>query len=169
MGTWGYEKWSSELDRYYLREPADHPIVFCVDVETLADLTGENGQEAADALASCVASQVMPGYRFRIVVTSCERWANGDRQNAPPSLPLLAVTVLAASQMDRSAAVGAHNYYRRFRQLLDPSDTQPGMPGDYGSTIPRLWQQLERWLNDELCGHRGILTLPSEEVLARTR
>ena len=165
--AWNYERWSNELDRYFLREPADHPIVLSVDAETLADLTGQDGNEVAAALAESVRSGVMPGYRFGAIAERCSSWADGDRQSAPPSLPLLAVTVLAASMMNRSAEVGAHNYYRRLRQLLDPSDNLPGMPGDYGATIPRLWRQLETWLNDEMCGARGILTLPSDEVLAR--
>ena len=169
MGAWEYERWSVELDRYFLDEPAGHPIVLCVDAETLANLTGQDGKEVAAALARCVGSEVMPGYRFGAIATRCDSWADGDQQSAPPSLPLLAVAVLAASMMDRSAEVGAHNYYRRLRQLLDPSDDLPGMPGDYGPTIPKLWRQLETWLNDTMCGNRGILTLPSDEVLAHNR
>ena len=166
---WEYERWSAALDRQFLHEPADDPIVLCVDPETLANLTGQDGEESATALARCVGSEVMPGYRFGAIARRCDRWASGGRLSAPPSLPLLAVTVLAASRMDRSAEVGAHNYYRRLRELLDPSDNQHGMPGDYGPAVPMLWRQLETWLNDELGGSRGILTLPSEEELAHTK
>ena len=109
----------------------------------------------------------MPGYRFRAIAARCSRWAVGDRQSGPPSLPLLAATVLAASMMDRSVNMGAHNYYRRFRQLLDPSDDHSGMPGDYAAIVPMLWRQLETWLNAEMSGNRGILTLPSDELLDR--
>ena len=167
VGAWDYERWSARLDRHFLNEPANNPIMLCVDVETLTDLTGQDGEEAAAALARCVGSEVMPGYRFRVIERRCAKWAAGDRQSAPPSLPLLAATVLAASMMDRSTEVGAHNYYRRFRQLLDPSDYQPGMPGDYAATVPNLWRQLEAWLNVEMGGQRGILTLPSDELLDR--
>lgn len=169
VGTWDYERWSAALDRHFLHEPADHPIVLCVDPETLANLTGQDGAESAAALARCVGSEIMPGYRFGTIAARCDNWDSGDRQSAPPSLPLLAMTVLAASRMDRSAEVGAHNYYRRLRELLDPSDDQHGMPGDYGAAVPKLWRQLETWLNDELCGARGILTLPSAEELAHTK
>ena len=169
VGEWDYERWSAEIDRHFLQEPAGHPIVLCVDAETLTNLTGQDGEEAAAALARCVGSEVMPGYRFGAIAMRCEIWARGDRRSAPPSLPLLAVTVLAASMMDRSTDVGAHNYYLRFRQLLDPSDDRRGRPDNYGETIPYLWRQLETWLNDEMGGNRGILILPSEEALARTR
>ena len=169
MGAWEYERWSVELDRYFLHEPAGHPIVLCVDAETLANLTDQDGKEVAAALARCVGSEVMPGYRFGAIAARCDSWAGGDQRSAPPSLPLLAVAVLAASMMDRSVEVGPHNYYRRLRQLLDPSDDLPGMPGDYGPTIPKLWRQLETWLNDTMHGNRGILTLPSDEALARNR
>lgn len=167
VGAWDYERWSAELDRRFLHEPENHPIMLCVDVETLTNLTGQNGEEAAVALARCVGSEVMPGYRFGRIAARCRRWAAGDRQSAPPSLPLLAATVLAASMMDRSVDMGAHNYYRRFRQLLDPSDDQSGMPGDYATFVPMLWRQLETWLNAEMRGNRGILTLPSDELLDR--
>ena len=112
---------------------------------------------------------MMPGYRFGSIAARCDSWADGDRQSAPPSLPLLAVTVLAASMMDRSTEVGAHNYYSRLRHLLDPSDDQHGMPGDYAGAIPRLWRQLQTWLNADMRGERGILTLPSDEALAGNR
>ena len=169
VGAWDFERWTAELDRHFLHQPAGHPIVLCVDAETLADLTGQDGEEVAAALARCVRSEVMPDYRFGTIAARCASWADGDRQSAPPSLPLLAVTVLAASMMDRSAEIGAHNYYRRLRQLLAPSDDRRGRPGDYGATIPKLWRQLETWLNDELDGYRGTLILPPDEVLARTR
>ena len=169
VGAWDYDRWSAELDRHFLHEPENHPIVLCVDAETLADLTGQDGEEAAAALTHCVGSLVMPGYRFGAIAARCRRWSVGDRQSAPPSLPLLAATVLAASMMDRSAEVGAHNYYRRFRQLLDPSDDQPGMPGDYAALVPTLWRQLETWLNIEMRGTRGVLTLPSDELLDQNR
>lgn len=167
VGEWEYERWSAEIDRHFLHEPPGHPIVLCVDTETLADLTGQDGEEAAAALARCVGSEVMPGYRFGAIAMRCQLWEHSERQIAPPSLPLLAATVLAASMMDRSTDVGAHNYYLRFRQLLDPSDDQRGRPGNYGETIPYLWRQLETWLNDEMGGGRGILTLPSDDVLTR--
>ena len=166
---WEYEGWSAALDRHFLHEPADHPIVLCVDAETLANLTGQDGEESARALARCVGSEVMPEYRFGVIAMRCGSWASGDRQDAPPSLPLLAVTVLAASRMDRSTELGTHNYYRRLRELLDPSDDRHGMPGNYGAVVPKLWRQLEIWLNEDLGGSRGILTLPSEEELAHTR
>lgn len=83
----------------------------------------------------------------------------------PPSLPLLALTVLAASMMQRQGEVAAHNFYRRFRQQLAPLDNQPGIPGDYGDWLPELWRQLERWLNDHLCGASGVLVLQSQEAL----
>ena len=164
---WDYERWTTELERHFLQEPAGHPIVLCVDTDTLAIMTSEDGEAAAAALIDCVANEVMPGYRFWRVAMWCRRWALDEMQSAPPSLPLLAVAVLAASRMDRAADVGAHNYYSRFRQLFEPSSNQTGMPGNYGAVVPGLWRELETWLNDHLGGERGILTLPSDAALAR--
>ena len=164
--AWDYERWTTELEHHFLQERAGDPIVLCVDSDTLAIMTGGDGEEAAEALTRCVASEVMPGYQFWRAAMWCRRWALEDKQSAPPSLPLLAVAVLAASMMDRAADVGAHNYYRRLRELLDPSDDQPGMPGNYGTVVPSLWRQLETWLNEEMGGERGILTLPSDAAIA---
>ena len=83
----------------------------------------------------------------------------------PPSLPLLALTVLAASLMQREGDVASHNFYRRFREQLDPLDDQPGIPGDFGDWIPSLWRQLERWLNEHLGGASGVVVLQSQEAL----
>ena len=163
---WSYDRWTRELARFFFSGSDSTPVVaFCADGATLATLTGASEPVAIESLRAAVALYVMPGYRFGNIGRLAVEWERDGMMGMPPSLPLLALTVLAASLMQREGDVASHNFYRRFREQLDPSDDQPGIPEDFGDWIPSLWRQLERWLNDHLGGASGVLLLQSQEAL----
>ena len=137
---WSYDRWASELAGFFF-----------------------GGSDPVEIVAFC--ADVMPGYCFEFIGSLAKEWEREGMIGPPPSLPLLALTVLAASLMQREGEVAAHNFYRRFRQQLDPLDDQPGIPGDFGDWVPELWRQLERWLNEHLQGASGVLVLQSQEAL----
>lgn len=85
-------------------------------------------------------------------------------QGPPPSLPLLALSVLAATRMAREEGVSSSNYYLRFRRLLNLPGG--GEPRGYSETVPSLWNQLKRWLNDTNRGELGLSTVVGNENLA---
>jgi hypothetical protein len=163
---WSYDRWNTELARFFFGgSDSGELVAFCADGPTLAILTDAPEAEAVESLEAVVAACVMPDYRFSNIASLAVQWERDGCDGAPPSLPLLALTVLAASLMQREEDVGAHNFYRRFRQLLDPQDDQAGMPGDFGDHIPALWRQLEWWLNDYLEGASGTLVLQNQDDL----
>ncbi len=163
---WPHDRWTSELARFFFGGRESGVVVaFCADGGNLAALTGATESVAIESLRAAVATCVMPGYRFGNIGRLAGRWERDGMVGAPPSLPLLALTVLAASLMQREGGVPSHNFYRRFREQLDPLDDQPGIPGDFGDWVPSLWRQLERWLNDHLAGASGVLVLPTQEAL----
>ena len=163
---WTYEDWTTELERHFFRDSnAGKLVTFCSDGPTLAAIAGVEEPVAIESLKAAIVPLVMPGYEFALIAESAFDWETSELVGPPPSLPLLALTVLAASQMQRDEGVASHNYYSRFRELLDPTDSDRGMPGDFGATVPRLWRQLERWLNDYLEGAMGTLLLPNQDSL----
>lgn len=163
---WSYDRWTCELATFFFGASTPGEIVtFCADGPTLATMTRAPEPVATLSLRAVVEPLVMPGYRFEFIGALASEWESDGMIGPPPSLPLLALTVLAASLMQRQGEVASHNFYRRLRKLLDPLDEQPGIPGDFGDWVPDLWRQLETWLNEHLHGESGVLVLQSQESL----
>ncbi len=159
LTPWTAEQWTDALAARYFPPAFDgEPVTYCTDADELASLRGLPASEAIAELCSVVRRDVMPGHDYFGLWRRCQRWQDGGCEGPPPSLPLLALNVLAASRMS-AGGVGAASFYRPYRQLLDPTDDQPGMPGDYDDCLPRMWEQLSWWLNDYLGGEQGISTI----------
>lgn len=161
--TWSAEQWTDALaSRYFSSAFAGEPVTFCTDADEIAAVRGRPASLAIKELSAVVGREVMPRHNYRRLWQRCQRWQDDGCDGPPPSLPLLALNVLAASRMTASA-VGAANFYTPYRQLLDPTDDQPGMPGDYNRYVPRMWEQLSWWLSEHLGGERGISTVTKHE------
>ncbi|MCY3890461.1 MAG: hypothetical protein OXG50_11265 [bacterium] len=161
--SWSSEQWTSVLaNRYFSPLFILEPVTFCVDSDELASMRGIPADEAVEELSRVVRRAVMPGYDFAPLWYECRRWQEEGCLGLPPSLPLLALNVLAAGQMTANR-VGAPNFYAPFRQLLDPTDEIGGMPGNYDEYVPQMWEQLSWWLDDHLGGERGISTITKHE------
>lgn len=160
---WSDQRWTAALsDRYFSAAFAQEPVTYCTDAEELASIRGLPAADAIEELSSVVRREVMPNHDYLKLWKRCERWQDGGSDGPPPSLPLLALNVLAASRMS-AGSVGAANFYRPYRKLLDPSDEAPGLPGNYDHYVPRMWKQLSWWLNDHLGGRHGISTITKHE------
>ncbi len=158
-GQWDWEAWAQSLaDHFFTVDRGGMPVYFYVDEATLSDITGLPGPQAIQALMSPVRA-ITPGHSYRAVASMARRWGNSDRSNAPPSLPLLAVCVLAATRMGETGEISPANYYKPYRQLFDPNDNSSGAPGDYGEVIPGLWEQLNSWLDEDKAGSLGRSTI----------
>ena len=88
------------------------------------------------------------------------RWHDGDRSEAPPILPVLALSVLAASHMHASENASQTNYYRRFRELLD-LPPRGGMPTGFDRTVVAYWRGLDEWAQSRT-SEVGRLVIPAE-------
>jgi hypothetical protein len=151
---WDNETWSQKLaSRFFSSAFEGEPVTFAVDRRALAEITGLSEEEGVDALAAQVRQDVMPGYHFSSILRRTLEWRAEGCGGPPPSLPLLGLTVLAASGMSK------FNFYSPLRRLLDPSDVGQGIPGDFAATIPPMWEQLRWWLDDELKGACGLSTI----------
>jgi hypothetical protein len=88
------------------------------------------------------------------------RWLAGDRTEVPPTLPVLALSVLAASHMHASENASQTNYYRRFRELLD-LPPRGGMPTGFDRTVVTYWRRLDEWAQAHTA-EVGKLVIPAE-------
>ncbi len=120
--VWGYEEWQSVLCSEFLARH-EGPTVFFVDDTQLARIRPEV-DDAAIELAEAVRSRVrLTDGRpmFAPILLSYRQWRRGPRLDAPPVLPLIALTVLAATRMRSDAEGRSTNYYLRLAQALAPA------------------------------------------------
>lgn len=165
---YSYREWAERLDkRFFGPQFSGRPVTLFVDDEVVADLIpGEVAGSAIRSLSSAVRGRLeLTGSNlFRPVEDDYRRWKMTGSQGASPSLPLLALSVLAATRMAREDGVSSTNYYLRFRQLLDLAGR--GEPRGYGETVPWLWTELKSWLNALNHGDFGISTIIGNENFA---
>ena len=134
------------------------PVFLYVDDDVLTDLAGEQG---AKDLGLTVRNALGPtGDVYRpIHLRAAKTWRRTD-DAPPPTLPLLAVTVLAATRMERGSGTSANAYYKRLWEVVGVPASDPlaeHMRRDF-DTAAILWQQFDEWLSAG--GHEfGVSTI----------
>ena len=122
-GRWTATAWTTTLaDRYFSPAFAGEPVTLCTDADELASVRGLPAADAIEDLSSVVRREVMPNHRYSPLWMRCQRWHADGSNGPPPSLPLLALNVLAACRNNISRT-GAANFYGPYRELLDPELT----------------------------------------------
>ncbi|KAA9375498.1 hypothetical protein F5972_27495 [Microbispora cellulosiformans] len=162
-----YNWWQARLaTEFFGPERAGRPLLFFIDDEKAADLHRDappNG--GVSDLCTAVADEVIDwlGDAYRQAFSAVLAWKRSSREDPPPCLPLLAVSVLAATRMRGSGGRGAHSYYARLAELLSPPSwfnrdrCEKHLQDDY-STVVDLWMYLDEWLKEQ-GGTRGHSTL----------
>lgn len=145
-----YEQWQDRLARrYFGHDHAGRPVLLFMSDDEVAQM-GDPADlaSAVGAKLTCVGA----ASPFTPVELDVERWKLGDREEPPPCLPLLAVTVLAATRMHRDELAAPHAYYIRLAELL--------RPGAYQGELDRLRDRLSQWFEDVvsmwLCLHSWL-------------
>lgn len=154
-----YEEWNDLLARqFFVEQNRGRPVTFFIDDELLAKLRGTSIDDAVADLVSAVRSMTTGGDSpYDRIWHETNRWWKAGAVGAPPSLPLLAVAVLAATRMARTGRVAPNNYYVRFRELIGIGGR--GEAPGYGQIIPDLWEWLHRWLEEKEAGRLGRSTI----------
>lgn len=147
-----------------------------VDLDELHRLS-DPGTDPVRSLSGAVTRLVRVGQgasMFSDVLRLEGVWLRGPQNKPPPTLPVLALSVLAASEMRSDASGASHNYYIRLSKALlpDGSDTQIESArhslrerGAF-TKVAGMWQRLHRWIG-ERAGAFGTSTIPEHPELSR--
>jgi len=154
-----YDDWSRALrERYFIPDNSGVPVTFFVDDDAIAEIFGEGSlEEAVRDFARRVYGQLIHDADenpFVLIEKRAAAWEYDGWQGDPPSLPLLAACVLAATRMARTGKISTNNYYVPFWALIGLSRSPARMRG-YADSIPWLWQQLAKWLDRVQGGRLG--------------
>ena len=168
-----YLWWQSLLtDTFFM--PQDGPVVLFVDDDELRRIAPEIVDPAGD-LARAVrdAGSSMAGAYFSPVTRCMSLWKLGDRGTPPPVLPVLAMTVLAATRMRSDGQALSTNYYRRLAESIEPGATasrvvqlKAEIDGSAFLDVVDMWRTLDDWVGAQN-GRVGVSTIRTDERLTR--
>ncbi|QLY33302.1 hypothetical protein H0264_14625 [Nocardia huaxiensis] len=130
-----------------------------VDFDELQRL-GDPGEDSLRSLADavrCVVDINRGASMFSQVLAAHAAWGAGARDQPPPTLPVLVLSVLAASEMRSDAAGARHSYYIRLAQALLPDGSEAELETvrmylrDRGAftQVAEMWKQIHSWIGEQ--------------------
>ncbi|MGW2330615.1 hypothetical protein ACWC5C_33375 [Streptomyces sp. NPDC001700] len=114
------------------------------DLATLNGIEGRLSQAVAEELNWAAPERPL----FQRIQLACSAWAADGSTGPPPSLPVLALSVLASTRMASSDGMRKTNFYGRWVQLFGEQS------GSYRANklehafleVAEMWEQLDAWL-----------------------
>jgi len=171
-----YLRWQDILVREFFAGRDGQPVVMFIDLDDLQRLA-DPGEDSLRSLAGAVRQLVSIG-RGASMFSEVQRveavWRRGPQDQPPPTLPVLALSVLAASEMRSDASGARHNYYIRLSRALLPDATDIEIESLRRSLRERgaftdvagMWQRIHRWMGAQ-AGAFGTSTIPESPELSR--
>lgn len=170
-----YRAWQSLLEAEFLSS-GDGPTVLLIDDDELRRLCPHTSTPDLD-LAEAVRELVDPalGHKMFDRISAVQRrWTSSPQTDAPPVLPLLGLTVLAATRMRRDGVVRANNYYLRLAEALLPRAGQAEIESaqialrdrSAFTAVAAMWRALDSWIDDQ-DGAAGFSTIRDHSRLSR--
>lgn len=168
-----YSWWQNALAVAFFA-PQDGPVVLFIDDSELRKIAPELQDPAADlAHAVRAVSSHRPGEYFSRVTDELRLWKDGDRASSPPVLPVLAITVLAATRMRSDGQALSTNYYLRLAESIEPLASEQGVAelktevaGSAFLDVVDMWCTLDDWIGAQ-DGRVGVSTIRNHERLTR--
>ncbi|KAB7754241.1 hypothetical protein [Mycolicibacterium mucogenicum] len=145
LGTW--DDWQQALAQSFL-EPGliDEPVIFFVDDFELTAIGGEDARTRLTGVVSAALQETNSPYSAMLL--RARGWSPSEK-HPPPTLPLLATTVLAATDMEASQGISSQDYYTRLTQVLDPVGDaavwRHRLERDFPS-VAAAWRDLHQWI-----------------------
>lgn len=162
-----YADWQRWLAHAWFGRPGAPVVLFADDDELAKVAPTQAATDPAGSLANAVLQHapisagggMFSGFRPHI-----QRWRRSP-SGPPPTLPVLALTVLAAARMQRDDQGAASAYYLRLAQALLPEGPEwrvqhvkALLPAAFQRDIAPMWRQLHEWLVAE-GGSYGLSTI----------
>ncbi|MEW2490426.1 hypothetical protein [Streptomyces sp. NPDC048411] len=163
-----YDQWQRVLERnFFGPQMAGRATVFYVDAGAERTLRQANGLLVG--LSAAVSEQLhwdRPAEMFGWLSMRCRQWAYGDQRHAPPSLPMLAVSVLAASKMASEGDISSSNYYQRLAEVFGVGDFARANLRSHFQPVASMWRDLDAWLESQ-GGKHGYSTISADSRFTR--
>lgn len=165
--------WQETLAHAFLA-PQAGPNIFFIDDDELRRIAPGLNDPARDlARAIHDASSRSPGNYFNRMAHERRLWKVGDRNAPPPVLPVLAMTVLAATRMHSDGHARSTNYYLRLAQSMRPDGStsevaalRTELSGSAFLDVVDMWRDLHEWIDDH-DGRVGVSTIRTDARLTR--
>jgi|GEM_PF-5878372 len=169
-----YSQWQQALEQHYLRAKQG-TVSFYADaqeLQTIAGLLNVTGNGAEDLAAAVFArfNTELGRKTYARIDLELRTWHRGPRSAAPPVLPLLVLSVYAASRMRSSGETRSNNFYKPFAEAVLPAGTSVEVEKlrqrlrSESNRLGEFWEQLKSWLESPLGGQRAT-TLRSNKYL----
>ena len=165
-----YERWQTVLSARFLPEHGG-PVVLFVDDAELSSLLKDAAEPAVDlaeAVRGVRSTNPAVGF-FAKVAADCRAWKVGDQAQPPPVLPVLAISVLAATRMQSDGYARSTNYYLRLAETLAPAATpveltelRNELSSESFLDVVYMWSALHDWIVAQN-GRVGISTIRTDE------
>lgn len=163
-----YARWQQLLAHEFFDGRGGQPVVLSIDLDDLQRLAPPE-EEPVRSLAGAIKSLVNVRWgasMFAEVQRVEEVWRHGGQDQPPPTLPILGLSVLAASEMRSDASGARHNYYIRLARALLPDGSDAEVESLRHSLrdrafadVARMWQHIHCWIGEQ-AGAYGTSTIP---------
>lgn len=151
-------------------------IMFFVDEDELARLK-PSSPNAANDLSSAVMQRLYVHRgkdMFRSITADLALWTRAEQMHCPPVLPVIALSVLAATRMRTESDVRATNYYHRLAELLATGNSEAEVrflrsqlrEGGAFVDVVQMWESLHKWLI-QIYGESAASTIKTDRRLQR--
>ncbi|MCD0485002.1 hypothetical protein LO771_22110 [Streptacidiphilus sp. ASG 303] len=165
-----YKQWHEVLSaKFFGAGNAQRSTVLYIDAEVERELAERVGTGLPQAVADELNWSDPYGPLFSSIQRECELWAKLGIQGPPPSLPVLALSVLAATRMESSDGMLKTNFYGRWIQLFgeQPSSFRANKLVHAFEDVAVMWEELDTWL-EQTCGLYGTSTVSTDEFRWKT-
>lgn len=159
-----YGAWTDLLFEQLHEGVSGETVFFHVDDQLLNEIGDDEG--VADGVSSFLTAvrintEGFTDLGFKRVVQRSQIWAHQGYEGSPPMLPVLGLSVMAATRMRRHSSadrtIASTNYYRWLNELVQDL-TAAGQPR-WMPRVEELWRLWETWLLDSN-GRFGKPALP---------
>ncbi|MEE4544676.1 hypothetical protein V2S66_22200 [Streptomyces sp. V4-01] len=161
-----YKKWHEVLSaEFFGAGNALQSTVLYVDAEIERELAERVGTGLAQAVAGELNWSDPDRSLFSRIQYECEVWERQGSAVPPPSLPVLALSVLAATRMVSSEGMLKTNFYGRWIQLFgeQPSSSRANKLEQAFQDVAVMWEKLDIWL-EQTGGLFGTSTVSTDAL-----
>ncbi|WP_157788908.1 hypothetical protein [Rhodococcus rhodochrous] len=153
--SWSYLEWQRRIfENILVPQAGGRSVSLFIDGAELERICCCDADVAKKSLVTAVASQFSGrgGWRlFEPIERQIAKWRSDDQAEPPPVLPLLAVSVLAATEFDSTQKFNPNAYYPRLAELFSRYgyEISPKELLSAFDDMDSFWELLANWVKND--------------------